>query len=131
MKKEIIDKVRQCKALRGKTILDVMGMNLFQENLASYWIQQKKQRNAMIESYKAIAKPIPAHPIDSVMTLTTEQLTKEYMQILNKSSERPASQRLYISQLCKQAYSLTCAQIISKEMPELEDVLIPKPKKAN
>lgn len=108
-----------------------MEMQEFQDNLATYWTQQKEQRKATIESYKRISKQVPAHCIDQVINLTTEQLTMAYIQILNKTSIRPESERKYISQLCAQAYSLTCAQFVMKQFPELEDILIPKPKKAN
>lgn len=131
MDKAISDKVRQCKALKGKTVFDIMEMQEFQDNLATYWTQQKEQRKATIESYKRISKQVPAHCIDQVINLTTEQLTMAYIQILNKTSIRPASERKYISQLCAQAYSLTCAQFVVKQFPELEDILIPKPQKAN
>ena len=47
MKKEISKKIASCKALKGKTILDIIEMPRFVENLAAYWNAQKADRDAI------------------------------------------------------------------------------------
>ena len=130
MDKKIAEKVRQCKRLQGKTIVDVMDMREFQDNLAAYWTQQTESRKQVEKNYKLIAKPVPAHPIAKMMNLSVSQLMMEYLAVINGTSTRTSSERLYIKQLCQQAYNLTVAQIVCKEFPELESELLPK-KKAN
>jgi len=138
MDKSIQEKIRSCKALRGKTIFDVVLMPRFRENLAAYWEAQKQDRAQIRASYEAMRKAggpkgykIPAHPIDRLIGLSVGDLSAEYMAVVSKSSNRPAAERLYIQQLCQQAYKLTIAQIVCDEFPELESALIPKPTNAN
>lgn len=128
MDKKIAEKVRQCKALKGKSVVDVMDMREFQDNLAAYWTQQTESRKQVEKNYKLIAKPVPAHPIANLMNLSVSQLMMEYLAVINGTSTRTSSERLYIKQLCQQAYNLTVAQIVCKEFPELESELLPKAK---
>lgn len=128
MDKKIADKVRQCKRLQGKNIVDVMDMREFQDNLAAYWTQQTESRKQVEKNYKLIAKPVPAHPIAKLKNLSVSQLMMEYLAVINGTSTRTSSERLYIKQLCQQAYNLTVAQIVCKEFPELESELLPKAK---
>ena len=128
MDKAIADKVRKCKRLQGKNIVDVMDMREFQDNLAAYWTQQTESRKQVEKNYKLIAKPVPAHPIVNLINLSVSQLMMEYLAVINGTSTRTSSERLYIKQLCQQAYNLTVAQIVCKEFPELESELLPKAK---
>lgn len=128
MDKAIAEKVRQCKALQGKSVVDVMDMRQFQDNLAAYWTQQTESRKQVEKNYKLIAKPIPAHPIANLLNLSVLQLMMEYLAVINGASTRASSERRYIKQLCQQAYNLTVAQIVCKEFPELESELLPKAK---
>lgn len=135
MQIEIIQKIRNCKQLQGKTINDILRTPRFQENLGAYWEAQKQDREAIRKSYQAMRKlggakgfKIPAHPIDDLLHLSVEDLSLEYFEIIGKSSKRCAAEREYIRQLCQQAYNLTIAQYVVDEYPELKDILIPKPK---
>jgi hypothetical protein len=128
MDKAIADKVRKCKKLQGKNMVDVMDMRQFQDNLAAYWTQQRESRLQVERNYKLITKPVPAHPIANLMNLSVKQLMLEYLAVINGTSTRTSSERLYIKQLCQQAYNLTVAQIVCKEFPELEPELLPKAK---
>ena len=128
MDKAIAEKVKQCKALQGKSVVDVMDMREFQDNLAAYWIQQAQSREQVERNYKLMCKKVPAHPIANLMNLSVSQLIMEYLAVINGTSTRTSSERLYIKQLCQQAYNLTVAQIVCKEFPELEPELLPKAK---
>ena len=128
MDKAIAEKVRKCKKLQGKNIVDVMDMRQFQDNLAAYWTQQRESRLQVERNYKLITKPVPAHPIANLMNLSVKQLMLEYLAVINGTSTRTSSERTYIKQLCQQAYNLTVAQIVCKEFPELEPELLPKAK---
>ena len=128
MDKAIAEKVRQCMALQGKSVVNVMDMRQFQDNLAAYWTQQRESRLQVERNYKLITKPVPAHPIANLMNLSVKQMMLEYLAVINGTSTRTSSERTYIKQLCQQAYNLTVAQIVCKEFPELEPELLPKAK---
>ena len=124
-----------CKALKGKTIRDVITMSRFVENLAAYWTAQKADRDATRKSYEAMKKlggakgyKMPAHVIDRLYPLTAEDLAVEFAQVIYSGSNRSANERKYIRQIGQQAYNLTVAQIVVEEFPELEDELLPKKK---
>lgn len=133
MKKEIIEKIKRCKALQGKSVQDVLCMPKFKENLAAYWTAQREDRKAIRASYEAMRKAggakgykLPAHPIDDLMNLTAQEMRLEFANVLDKASKRSAAERLYIRQLGQQALNLTTAQMVVEEFPELEGELIPK-----
>lgn len=138
MKKEILQKIRSCKALQGKTIFDVVSMPRFADNLAAYWTEQKEARKAAIASYKAMHKlgvpkgyKLPAHVIDKLVDLSVEDLAVEYAKVVAGGSTRNIAERKYIRQIGQQAYNLTMAQCIVEEYPELEPELFPKKSNAN
>lgn len=133
MKNEIRTKIESCKALQGKTVLDVVGMPKFRENLAGYWTAQKEDRKATKKSYGAMYKmgapkgyKLPSHVIDRLMDLSVEDMVTEFAAILGRVSTRPHVEREYIRQLGQQAYNLTVAQIVCDEFPELHDYFYPK-----
>lgn len=135
MDKEVAKKIEQCKALQGMTVEDIINTEHFLNNLAAYMKAQKDDRDAIRKSYMAMRAvggaagyKLPSHPIDKVITMTTEDFAEELKRVISKTSQLPAAQRAYISQLGQQAYNLTIAQIVIKEYPELEPVLIPKHK---
>lgn len=130
---EIQNKIRACKALQGKSILDVIAMPRFAENLAAYWTAQKEDRAAIRKSYDAMHKAggargykIPAHPIDDLLQLTAEDLAVEFGKVIAGGSKHNAAERRYIRQIGQQAYNLTIAQYVIEEYPELEPILLPK-----
>ena len=135
MKKDIRQKVESCKALQGKTVLDLCETSRFRDNVAAYLTAQKEDRKAIRASYEAMRKlggtkgyKLPAHVLDRLMDLSVDEFVGAYLQILMGISNRPHSERVYIEQLCQQAYNLTVAQFVVDEYPELADELIPKAK---
>ena len=133
MKNEIRTKIESCKALQGKTVLDVVGMPKFRENLAGYWNAQVEDRKDTQKSYAAMYKmgtpkgfKLPSHVIDRLMDLSVEDMVTEFAAILGRVSTRPHAEREYIRQLGQQAYNLTIAQIVCDEFPELHDYFYPK-----
>lgn len=135
MDKETIAKIKQCKALQGKTVFDIIQMPEFRNNLAAYWQAQKQDRAEIRKSYDAMRKlggakgyKLPAHPIDDLAQLSADEMVVEYARVVGRVCQRPAAERRYIEQLGQQAYALTTAQVVIAEFPELENVLIPKNK---
>jgi hypothetical protein len=135
MNKEILNKIRDCKALQNVTVEELCQSVRFRDNLAAYMTAQCEDRKAIRASYDAMRKlggakgfKIPAHPIDDLMSLSVDDFAVEYLNVISKCSKRPAAERQYILQLGQQAYNLTVAQIVINEFPELESVLIPKNK---
>jgi hypothetical protein len=115
------------------TVGDLVATQRFRDNLAAYMEAQKTDRQAIRESYEAMRKmggakgyKLPAHPIDRVINMSVDEFAGEYMKIVARVSKRPVAERQYIAQLGGQAYSLTVAQIVCEEFPELENELIPK-----
>ena len=138
MKKETLQKIHSCKALQGMSIYDIVALPRFVENLAAYWTAQKTDRDAIRKSYEAMRKmggakgyKIPAHPIDDLLNLTSEDLAVEYAKVVAGGSTRNHAERQYIRQIGQQAYNLTVAQFVVEEYPELEPELMPKKSKAN
>ena len=135
MKKETIEKIKKCKALEGKSVIDLVALPRFQDNLARYWTSQLEDRKVTRQSYEAIRKAgrahgyhLPAHVIDKLAGMSTEDLSVAFVEILYKTSERPAAERKYIYQLGMQAYSLTVSQYVVEEFPELKEELLPTQK---
>lgn len=135
MKKETLNKISNCKALRGMTVEDVIKTDRFLDNLAAYLTAQKEDRKAIRSSYAAMRKAggvrgykLPAHVIDKFMDCTAEDFAAEYLKVLSKMSPRPMRERQYIAQLGRQAYNLTVVQFVVDEFPELADELLPRSK---
>lgn len=133
MKKETIEKLYKVRALKGKTINDIISMPKYRHNLSHYMTEQSEARKAALASYAAIKKAgggkglkVPAHPVDIILKMTVEEFCDEYRAVLAKKSSRPASERKYIEQLGKQAYMLTVAEIACKQFPELKDEFFPE-----
>lgn len=131
------NKILNCKALKGKSVADIIATDKFESNLSAYLTAQIEDRKTSRKSFEAMRKAggakglkLPAHPVDRVLDLSVEELAFEYAMILTGKSKRTNAERTYICQLCQQAYNLTIAQIICEEFPELENALIPK-KNAN
>lgn len=129
MDKATIEAIKDCKALKGKTISDICEMPEFMTNLTAYIKAQQDERDAA-RATLAKGMRLPAHPIDRVFArLTTPEMFRdEFMAIIDCVSDMNRAERTYVEQLGQQAYNLTVAQIIVKERPELEPVLLPKAK---
>ena len=103
MKKDIREKVESCKALQGKTVLDICETQRFQDNIAAYLTAQKEDRKAIRASYEAMRKlggtkgyKLPAHVLDRLMGLSVDEFVGAFIQILAGVSNRPHSERIYI-----------------------------------
>lgn len=138
MKKETENKVRSCKALQGLSILDIVAMPRFRENLAAYWTEQRETRKTTIASYQAMHKlggpkgyKLPAHVIDDLAHLSVDDLAVEFGKIVCGGSTLVKAERVYIKQIGQQAYNLTISQIVVEEYPELADELLSKKSEAN
>lgn len=133
MKRETLEKIKNCKALRGMSVEDVIKSDRFRDNLAAYLTAQREDRKAIRSSYAAMRKAggakgykLPAHVIDNFMDCTIEDFVSDYLKVLAKVSPRPMRERQYIQQLGRQAYNLTITQFVIDEFPELADELTPK-----
>lgn len=136
-KEELQEKIKSCKALKGKSVLDVISLPLFADNLTKYMECQFEDRKKTRDSYKAMVKlggskkyKLPTHVIDKVLG-TDEMITpfmfiNAYVAVLGGVSERSASERKYIRQLGQQAWNKTIADIVCEEFPELTDYFFPK-----
>lgn len=130
--KSTLAKIQSCKALKGKSVEDVVSSDRFVANLSAYITEQREARKAAVASFKAMRKAgakgykLPAHPIDKTLELSVEDFAVEFAAVVTGASKRPAAERKYIEQLGKQAYNLTIAQIVCEEFPELEPALMPK-----
>ena len=123
MERSVIEKIRQCKALQGKTIADVCTLPQFMDNVASYLAEQKELREATLRAIPN-GKRVASHVIDRIKLDDVTGIINEYVLILAKKSRKSASERLYIEQICQQAYNLTICQIVCEEFPELNDKLM-------
>ena len=138
-KEELEEKVRNCKALKDKSILDVINLPLFVDNLTKYMECQFEDRKKTRDSYKAMVKlggsekyKLPAHVIDRV--LGTEKMTAPqdfvnmFAEVVVGMSKRSSEERHYIQQLGQQAWNKTVGDIVCDEFPELTDYFFPKQK---
>ena len=135
MNRETRQKIESCKALQGKTVLDVCQTTRFHDNVAAYFTAQIEDRNAIRASYEAMRKlggakgyKLPAHVLDRLKDLSVAEIIDAFLEILSGTSSRSRAEREYITQLCQQAYNLTVVQFVVEEFPELADELIPKSK---
>lgn len=133
MKPETIKKIDACKALQHASIADIVRGERFRQNLSAYMAAQREDRAKIRASYEAMKKvggakgyKLPAHPVDKVINMPTEEFGEEYLRILSHKSNLPATLRQYIFQLARQAFNLTVAQYVCDEFPELRDELLPK-----
>lgn len=124
-------KIKQCKALQGKTIFDVLKTEEFIMNLEAYIKCQREDREKTIASFKAMKQlnsmaKLPAHVIDHFENWKTSDFIYEYMRILQHRSGCKHEERRYILQICQQAYNKTIADIVILEFPELTKYFYPK-----
>lgn len=135
MEKSIQEKIKNCKALQGISVDDVIKTQKFIDNLGAYWQAQRTDREAIKKSYEAMRKvggpkgyKLPSHPIDRLAGYSVTEIAGQYRLIIMGECRLSAAERKYIKQLCTQAYQLTIAQIVCEEYPELKETLIPTSK---
>jgi len=135
-KNKIIEKMKSCKALEGKTVLDVLEMPEFAENLGKYFEAQKSEWHAARESLAAQRKiagtnrlRLPAHTLDKLVGWSTEMLRQEFVAVVQKTSKQPYAVREYVGQLGMQAYNVTVANFVIAEFPDTKDFFYPSTNK--
>ena len=114
---ELQEKLRQVDFLRDKTVMDVIFTDEFLSKLNTLFEQQKSLRKEVQKVWNGHA---PAHTVDKFMNYTTEQMRDAYLLVLNKTSELPAAQRLYVKQLGGVAYNEVVKSEAIKQFPELK-----------
>ena len=114
---ELQEKLRQVDFLRDKTVMDVIFTDEFLSKLNALFEQQKSLRKEVQKVWKGRA---PAHTVDKFMDYSAEQMRDAYLLVLNKTSELPAAQRLYIKQLGNLAYNGVVKSEAIKQFPELK-----------
>ncbi len=130
MTKEMIKKIRECKALKDKTIGDIVELQEFEKNLEMYMNEQLdalKKADMMSERTKRLYPRIglkrPRHVIDRLkekgVFAGVESFKCAFIDEINMKCHYSANERKYIEQLGMQAYNLTVAQIVCKEFPEM------------
>lgn len=136
MDERIKEKIKATKSLQGMSVFDVCMLDRFMDNLAGYMKAQRDDRNAVRNSYKLMKASggpksyrLPAHPLDRIIDWTDEIIRDEFVEIVRMRSNLPSALRKYVEQVGLQAYSLTVAQLVCEEFPELEQELIPPSEK--
>lgn len=132
VKTEILEKMKACKALAGKTVLDVLEMPEFAANLGKYFDAQKAEWQAARKSLEAQRKiagtnrlRLPAHTLDKLIGWSNEMLLAEFVKMVQKTSTSSHAVREYVGQLGMQAYNVTVANFVVAEFPELSDFFFP------
>ena len=110
------------KDINKMSVADVVASAAFKTNL-------QKVIDAVCESRLKLAnaalqrdRQLKRHPIDRFIDadeLTVENLTVEYLKILEKQSTRPAIERANIMMLCFESYQTTIKEM-AKGNPEAE-----------
>lgn len=136
IKKEIAEKMKSCKALQGKRVLDILEMPEFAENIGKYFDAQKSEWQAARKSLEAQRKiagtnrlRLPAHTLDKLVGWSTEMLRQEFVAVVQKTSKQSHAVREYVGQIGVQAYNVTVANFVVAEFPELKDYFFPKTNK--
>ena len=136
VKADIVAKMKACKALAGKTVLDVLEMPEFAANLGKYFEAQKAEWQAARKSLEVQRKiagtnrlRLPAHTLDKLIEWDNERLRKEFVAVVQKTSTSSHAVREYVGQLGMQAYNVTVANFVVAEFPELSDFFFPKTNK--
>lgn len=133
MNRELTQALRGLRCLKNKTVEDIVKSERYFRVLSQYWKQQQEERIAGKLAYQAMEKKgltagkhLPAHIIDSLMSMSADDLRDAYLCILDKTSAIIPRERQYISQLCGQAYNYTIILMACDEKPELREKLLPK-----
>lgn len=119
------------EVLNTSTVLDVLEMPLYQENIKACIEEQLETRAMVIDlinkaknSGKYIAEN--RHTIDSVIEIglmdSPLDFTVEFAKVLNKESKFPNSIRTYIRQLGMKAYKMTIEELIRESDPEMKEL---------
>ena len=130
-RKTIEEKIRSCKGLKGKSVIEICKGAGFLSNLESYVEQQRAERRMVLEYAEKIAHGkmhAPAHAIDETLEWTIDEWRDNFIEVIAKVSPLSRRVREYVFQLGMQAYNVTIANIIILEYPELREYFFGKSK---
>ena len=125
------EKIASCKALQGKSVLDVCMMSGFLTNLEAYVMAQREDRKVVIAHAAKFGNGkmhAPAHSIDKTLNWSMDDWREHFLKVVNKESLLPKAVREYVRQLGLQAYNVTVANIVLIEFPELREYFFGKSK---
>ena len=128
MNKELKAKIKETKALQGKSVEDVLRMPEFAVNVGAYLREQRALRQAVKDAIrkKNPTARVPAHTIDRVGYLNEHNFAEIWIKISQRIIKKPKAEREYIDQLGMLAYKKTIADFVIAEHPELKDQFYPK-----
>ncbi|MBO7509823.1 MAG: hypothetical protein J6T35_01445 [Bacteroidales bacterium] len=127
----IEEKMRACKGLRGKSVVDIIKGDGFRSNLEAYVEAQRAERRVALDHAQQFGggkMHAPAHAIDKTMDWSIEDWRDNFAQVVAKISPLPAAVREYVFQLGMQAYNVTIANLVILEFPELREHFFGKSK---
>ena len=126
------EKISDTKALKGKTVEDILQTEEFRQNIGAYLHAQRQDRlrtrgYLQRKSHSEGRTFWPnAHVIDRLDYLTGENFADYFAKVVEHRSGLPKSERDYIEQLGLQALNKTIADFIIAEHPELEEEIYKK-----
>lgn len=124
MNRELQAKIRQTKALQGKSIEDVVRSERFFRVLTTYMKEQKATREAADLLAKSRNLTLNTHPMTELDMEDVDGFREEYLKCISKTSTLRPIVRHYIMQLAGQAYAYTVALIVCEQFPELKSQLL-------
>lgn len=110
------------KDINKMSIADVVASAAFKTNLQKVIDAVCESRLKLANAARQRDRQLKRHPIDRFIDadeLTVENLSVEYLKILEKQSTRPAIERANIMMLCFEAYQTTIKEL-AKGNPEAE-----------
>lgn len=137
MNKEIQAKISQTKALKDKSVGDILQMPEFRENIAAYLKAQREDRAKAKEYIQTMAKRLnqkiwpKTHVIDRLEYLNPDNFAYYFAKVVEHQSGLPKSERDYIEQLGRQALNKTIADFVVAEFPEYKEEFYPSKNKSN
>ena len=137
MNKEIQSKISQTKALKDKSVGDILQMPEFRENIAAYLKAQREDRAKTKEYIQTMAKMLnqkiwpKTHVIDRLDYLNPDNFAYYFAKVTDHRSNLPKSERDYIEQLGCQALNKTIADFVIAEFPEYKEEFYPSNNKSN
>lgn len=130
MKTEIQKKIKETKALQGKSVEDVLRTPEFAANVGAYLKEQRALRQAVrdtIHKQNPRAR-VPAHTVDRMGYLNEDNFAEIWIKLSQRIIKKPKSERDYIDQLGMLAYKKTIADFVIAEFPELKEEFYPQSK---
>ena len=110
------------KDINKMSVADVVASAAFKTNLQKVIDAVCESRLKLANAARQRDRQLKRHPIDRFIDadeLTVENLTVEYLKILEKQSTRPAIERANIMMLCFESYQTTIKEM-AKGNPEAE-----------